>query len=82
MAFALSAPPRCCFFAPSVLPLKWPCSVIANPKFGVYVVCVNICIIYTPDLGFATAVLGRERAQGRFRGSSEGAQESKRGESG
>ena len=29
--------------------------------------------MYTPNLGFAIAVLGREREQGRFRGSIEGA---------
>ena len=30
-----------------------------------------IYIIYTPNLGFAIAVLGREREQGRFKRSSE-----------
>ena len=30
-------------------------------------------IIYTPNLGFAITLPGREREQGRFRGSSEGA---------
>ena len=32
-----------------------------------------IYIIYTPNLGLAIAIPGREREQGRFRGSSEGA---------
>jgi len=32
-----------------------------------------IYIIYTPNLGFAIAVFVREREQGRFRGSTEGA---------
>jgi len=33
----------------------------------------HICIMYTPNLRLEIAVLGREREQGRFRGSSEGA---------
>lgn len=33
----------------------------------------NISIIYTPNLGFEIAVFDREREQGRFRGSTEGA---------
>jgi len=67
----------CALSAPSVLPLKQPCSpsrpkkAITNPKFGVYI--IYIYIIYTPNLGFEIAVLGREREQRRFRGSSEGA---------
>ena len=32
-----------------------------------------ICIISSPNLGFEIAIPGREREQGRFRGSSEGA---------
>ena len=32
-----------------------------------------IYIKYTPDLGFEIALLGREREQGRFRGSIKGA---------
>jgi len=39
-------------------------------------------VIYTPDIGFKIAVPGREREQGRFRGSTEGAQETKKGERG
>ena len=35
-------------------------------------------IIYTPNLGLEIAVPGREREQGRFRGSIEGARGSKR----
>ncbi len=35
--------------------------------------------IYTPNLGLGIAVLGREREQGRFRGSSEGAAGEHRG---
>ena len=34
---------------------------------------VYICILYTPNLGFEFAVSVREKEQGRFRGSSEGA---------
>ncbi len=34
---------------------------------------IYIYIIYTPNLGFVIAIPGREREQGRFRGSSEGA---------
>jgi len=37
---------------------------------------IYIYIIYTPNLGFPIAVPGREREQGRFRGSTEGARES------
>ena len=33
----------------------------------------SICIIYTPNLGLGITVPGREREQGRFRGSREGA---------
>ena len=43
---------------------------------------VYIDILYTPNLGFEIAVPGREREQGRFRGSSEGAGESTRGAGG
>ena len=32
-----------------------------------------IYIIYTPNLGFAIAILGREKEQGHFRGNKEGA---------
>ena len=38
-------------------------------RFGDY----YIYIIYTPNLGLKIAVLGREREQGRFKGSTEGA---------
>ena len=38
-----------------------------------------ICIIYTPNLGLGIAILGQEREQGRFRGSSEGARGSNEG---
>ncbi len=41
-----------------------------------------IYIIYTPNLGFEIAVPGREREQGRFRGSSEGARGSIEGAGG
>ena len=37
-------------------------------------------IIYTPNLGLEIAVPGREREQGRFRGSTEGARGSTMGE--
>ena len=46
-------------------------------KLGVYTY-----IIYTPNLGLEIAVPGREREQGRFRGSSEGARESNGGATG
>ena len=50
--------------------------VVASTR---YVVCrAYIYIIYTPNLGFEIAVSGREREQGRFRGSIEGARESTR----
>ena len=39
----------------------------------------TLYIIYTPNLGFEIAVPGREREQGRFRGSSEGARGSTEG---
>ena len=42
--------------------------VSSNRKFSIY-----IYIIYTPNLGLVIAVFDREREQGRFRGSSEGA---------
>lgn len=41
---------------------------------------IYIYIIYTPNLGFETAVSGREREQGRFRGSIEGARGSTMGQ--
>ena len=44
--------------------------------------CIYIYIIYTPNLGLGIAVLGREREQGRFRGSTEGAGESVEGTGG
>ena len=48
-------------------------------KFGVYVIHIYICIIYTPNLGWGITVPGREREQGRFRGSIEGAPGSSEG---
>ena len=45
-------------------------------------VCIYIYIIYTPNLGSRIAVPGREREQGRFRGSSEGARGSNEGAGG
>ena len=47
------------------------------PQFG-----DNIYIIYTPNLGLAITVFDREREQGRFRGSSEGARGSNEGAGG
>ena len=47
-----------------------------------YVLCLSIYIIYityTPYLGLGIAVFVREREQGRFRGSTEGAQREHRG---
>ena len=41
-----------------------------------------IYIIYTPNLGLEIAILGREREQGGFRGSSEGTRESNEGAGG
>ena len=48
-----------------------------------YIIQIYICIIYTPNLGLAITFPGREKEQGRFRGSTkrargsiEGAQES------
>jgi len=43
---------------------------------------IYIYIIYTPNLGLEIAVPGREREQGRFRGSSEGARGSTEGAGG
>ena len=43
---------------------------------------IYIYIIYTPNLGLEIAVPGREKEQGRFRGSSEGAKGSNEGAKG
>ena len=43
---------------------------------------IYIYIIYTPNLGFEITIPGREREQGRFRGSSEGARGSTEGAKG
>jgi len=82
--------------APPVLPLRplAPClllsrqfysssrpgTVISSFKFGVYI--IYIYIIYTPNLGLEIAVSGREREQGCFRGSSEGAAREQEGAGG
>ncbi len=42
---------------------------------------IYICIIYTPNLGLQIAVSVREREQGRFRGSTEGARRRSEGAS-
>ena len=42
----------------------------------------NLYIIYTPNLELGIALPGREREQGRFRGSSEGARGSNEGAEG
>ena len=44
-----------------------------------YRINIYIYIIYTPNLGLEIAVPGREREQGRFRGSIEGARGSREG---
>ena len=58
---------------------KQPCF----PRVGLlewYIyIYIYIYILYTPSLGFKIAVPGRERAQGRFRGSTEGARGSNEG---
>ena len=43
------------------------------------ILCIYIYIIYTPNLGSETALPGRGREQGRFRGSIEGARGSIKG---
>ena len=40
---------------------------------------IYIYIIYTPNLGLRIAIPGREREQGRFKGSTEGALREHRG---
>ena len=45
----------------------------------VMVLAIYISIIYTPNLGFGITLFDREREQGRFRGSSEGARGSNEG---
>ena len=63
-----------------LLPLSRAASVIFR-YFPVPIHCaildlklgIHICIIYTPNLGLRITIPGREREQGRFRGSTKGA---------
>ena len=48
-------------------------------RFSSEPIYLYIYYIYTPNLGSEVAVPGREREQGRFRGSTEGAQGSTEG---
>ena len=50
------------------------------PRSSVHIFTdIYIYIIYTPNLGLEIAIPGREREQGRFRGSSEGVRGSSEG---
>ncbi len=53
--------------------------LLRGPNPSVRYSCVYIYIIYTPNLGLVIAVLGREREQGHFRGSTGGASREHRG---
>ena len=80
---SLSAPP-CSLIAPSVLPLKRPCSLsrpgraTSDPKFGVYIIYIYIYYIH-PELRIGDCPSGMGKEQGRFRGSSEGAKRRSKG---
>ena len=65
--------------APSLLPLKRPCSLsrsdtaIPNLKVGVHIIHIYIYVTYVPNLGLEISIPGWESEHVRFRDSSKGA---------